>query len=54
MLIYILQLSRDLRGSCHDSAASGHPCADLRFQAGLWAVQSPQLPGMTPVTARDW
>ena len=42
MLVYILQISRDLQGSCHDSAASGHPRADLRFRAGLRAVQSPQ------------
>ena len=51
---YFLEELRDLQGSCHESAARGYPCADLRFQAGLRAVQSPQLPGMIPVIARDW
>ena len=51
---YILEELRDLQGSYHDSAACGYPCADLRFQAGLRAVQSPQLPGLIPVIARDW
>ena len=54
MFDYMLDELRDLQGSCHDSRARGYPYADLRFQAGLRAVQSPQPPGLIPVIARDW
>ena len=51
---HVLDELRDLQGSCHDSASRGYPCADLRFQAGLRAVQSPQPPGTIPVITPDW